>query len=864
MASGFIGKIDPFDNSEESWPSYIERAEQFFLVNDIANEKKAPILLTTMGSKTYSLLRSLVSPAKPAEKSYSDIVKILQAHLNPAPLKIAERFRFLQRMQEEGETIGQYIACLQKMTEYCDYGTMLNQMLRDKLIHGLHKSHRNIQQKLLGEADITFSKACETALAMETASKGCQEWAKEHTGSGTVNKLDRNSKGKSDQVCWRCNKSGHRPDRCWHRNAVCHQCGVHGHLKSTCKSSKIRADSTHNAGNLPGKAKGAKRRLHTRKGRNVKLLTDDFGYHEPTDDSDNELPIKRLQGKSSDIIWLTPKVEGVDLKMELDTGSCISVISQEDYKDNFSHIPLRKSDELLKTFTGEKISPLGVIPVHVEYNGQCKTLQLYVVTHKSQPLFGRAWLEHIVLDWPQIKTLESKSRGERLQALINKFEVLFQDDKMGTMNKIKARLQVVETEPKFFKPRPVPYSLKLDIERELNRLVEEEILSPVEHSSWATPIVPVRKRDGSLRICGDFKVTVNPHLNIDVYPLPKIEDLFANLAGGKCFTTIDLAHAYQQMLVEEDSRKYLVINTHKGLFRYNRLPFGVSSAPALFQKAIEQVLQGLPGVQAYLDDILVTGKNDDEHLMNLEQVFMRLKDYGLKIKKKKCEFFKESVHYLGHVINSDGLHTSKEKVNAILAAPVPTNLQQLRSFLGLLNYYGRFLPMLSTVIQPLNHLLSKDTTWKWTPNCDYAFKQAKELLASSNVLIHYDLDLPITLAADASSYGIGAVISHTLPSGEERPIAFASRSLSKCEQNYSQVEKEALSLIFGIKKFYQYLFGRRFTLITDHKPLTTILGPKNAIPILTAARLQRWALFLTGFNYDIQYKSTAKHGNADG
>ena len=324
-------------------------------------------------------------------------------------------------------------------------------------------------------------------------------------------------------------------------------------------------------------------------------MTDDFGYHEPTDDSDNELPIKRLQGKSSDIIWLTPKVEGVDLKMELDTGSCISVISQEDYKDNFSHIPLQKSDELLKTFTGEKISPLGVIPVHVEYNGQCKTLQLYVVTHKSQPLFGRAWLEHIVLDWPQIKTLESKSRGERLQALINKFEVHFQDDKMGTMNKIKARLQVVETEPKFFKPRPVPYSLKLDIERELNRLVEEEILSPVEHSSWATPIVPVRKRDGSLRICGDFKVTVNPHLNIDVYPLPKIEDLFANLAGGKCFTTIDLAHAYQQMLVEEDSRKYLVINTHKGLFRYNRLPFGVSSAPALFQKAIEQVLQGLLG-----------------------------------------------------------------------------------------------------------------------------------------------------------------------------------------------------------------------------------------------------------------------------
>ena len=166
---------------------------------------------------------------------------------------------------------------------------------------------------------------------METSSKGCQEWAKEHTGSDTVNKLDRNSKGKSDQVCWRCNNSGHRPDRCWHHNAVCHQCGVHGHLKSACKSSKSRADSTNNAVNLPGKAKDTKKRLHTRKGRNVKLLTDYFGNpepnHEPMDDSDNELPIKRLQGKSSDIIWLTPRVEGVDLKMELDIGSCLSVIS---------------------------------------------------------------------------------------------------------------------------------------------------------------------------------------------------------------------------------------------------------------------------------------------------------------------------------------------------------------------------------------------------------------------------------------------------------------------------------------------------------------------------------------------------------
>ena len=172
------------------------------------------------------------------------------------------------------------------------------------------------------------------------------------------------------------------------------------------------------------------------------------------------------------------------------------------------------------------------------------------------------------------------------------------------------------------------------VENEINRLVANGTLSPVDYSDWATPIVPVVKRDGSIRIYGDFKVTVNPLLNIDVYPMPKTEDIFANLSGGKLFSTIDLANAYQQMMVEDESKKYLVINTHKGMFRYNRLPFGIASAPALFQKAIEQILQGIPGVQSYLDDILVTGKTDEDHLSNLESVLKRLSEFGLKIRKK--------------------------------------------------------------------------------------------------------------------------------------------------------------------------------------------------------------------------------------
>eukprot|EP00731_Ephydatia_muelleri_P002089 Em0001g2089a len=215
-------------------------------------------------------------------------------------------------------------------------------------------------------------------------------------------------------------------------------------------------------------------------------------------------------------------------------------------------------------------------------------------------------------------------------------------------------------------------------------------------------------------------------------------------------------------------------------------------------------------------------------------------------------------------IDANGIHATGEKLDAVLMAPVPSSVPQLWSFLGMINYYSKFIPNLATLLNPLNELLRKDVQWKWTDQREQAFKQAKQCLTSPNVLVHYDPTLPIKLAGDASAYGIGAVISHTLPDGSERPIAFASRTLNASERNYAQLEKEALSLIFGVKKFHEYLYGRRFTLLTDHKPLTTILGPKTGVPPLAAARLQRWALLLSAYEYDLEFRPTAQHANADG
>ncbi len=363
------------------------------------------------------------------------------------------------------------------------------------------------------------------------------------------------------------------------------------------------------------------------------------------------------------------------------------------------------------------------------------------------------------------------------------------------------------------------------MEKGLKRLQSEGILSKVEWSDWATPIVPVPKQDGSVRICGDFKGTINPTLQAEQYPLPRIEDIFVHLAGGKTFSKIDLRQAYHQIELEEESKKYLTINTSMGLFQYNRSVFGITSAPAIWQRTMDQILEGTSGISCILDDMIVTARAMRSNLANLEEVLRRLHHHGLRANKSKCEFFKEKITFCGHDIDSEGLHKTTYRQDSCNSEwPSPA---EVRSFLGLVNYYHKFLPNLAAIMHPLNQMLESNYQWNWTNQCEEAFSQVKVMIASDLVLTHYDPDLPLQLACDASPVGIGAVLSHVMADGTERPIAFASRSLSKAEWNYTQIDKEALATVWGVKKFHNYLFGRNFTLLTDHEPLTSIFHPQQ-------------------------------------
>ncbi|XP_054274663.1 uncharacterized protein K02A2.6-like [Macrosteles quadrilineatus] len=634
--------------------------------------------------------------------------------------------------------------------------------------------------------------------------------------------------------CYRCGDDSHRAHQCKFKNAECNSCKRFGHLARVClrKPNKEVKQSDETAEN-----------------------TSDDDTHE----------IYQLHSKSNDKFMLEVKVEGRLMTMELDTGAALSIVSYDTFKLLNSPKRIFKTNVQLKTYTGEIINPRGVVFVNVQYKDQSFVGKLYIVNKCVDSIFGREWIREIQLDAADIHSLNS-SENENIQELDDlmiRYEDIFKEG-IGKISKEKGHFNVKdETQPIYIKPRHMPYALKEKVEKELERLETLGIITRVESSDWGTPIVPVVKPNGSVRICADYKVTLNKVIKDEHYPIPRIDDIMSKMHCGKIFCTLDISNAYLHMEMDEDSAIMQTISTHKGLFKVNRLMFGVKVAPLLWQRFMDKTLHNLEGVQCFFDDVIVQGSNREQLLRRLEQVFERLKLNDLRLNREKCKFFQNKIEYLGHVIDSKGLHKSDAKIQSILKCKRPENVTELRTFLGLANYYNKFIKNLATLLHPLNRLLRKGNTFTWSSACEQSFLKIKEIITSDDVLVHFDPSLPLVLATDASPVGVGAVLSHRYRDGTDRPIAFASRSLSKSEQKYSQIDKEALGIYWGLKKFFPFCYGRKFTLITDHKPLVSIFNPAKTLPTISATRIFNYAHFLSGFDYDIEYRQTAHHCNAD-
>ena len=463
-----------------------------------------------------------------------------------------------------------------------------------------------------------------------------------------------------------------------------------------------------------------------------------------------------------------------------------------------------------------------------------------------------------MFEWDE-STISGDDR-RRIEDLLWEFHDTFANgpDDVGRTDVVTHSIDTGSATPVKQAARRIPHAMRSIVDAQIEQMVENGIVQP-SSSPWASPIVIVRKKDGTYRFCVDYR-RLNAVTVKDSFPLPRIDETFDALSGAIYFSTLDLASAYWQVGVAVADVPKTAFVTSRGLFEFTAMPFGLTNAPATFQRLMERVLRGLTFEHClvYLDDILVFSRSIDDHVAGLRKVLERLREAGLKAKPSKCQFGRKTMDYLGHVVSTEGIAPQENKVKAVREFPVPKNPTVVRSFVNLAGYYRRFIPKFSSIAKPLFDLLRKGDEFTWTDECRAAMDSLKAKLTEAPILTFPRFQERFYVATDASNTGLGAVLFHKIDR-KESVVSYASRTLSEAEQKYSVVEKEALGLVWAVNHFRVYLLGRPFTLITDHCPLKWLKSFKDP-----TGRIARWLMILSEYQWDIEHRKGREHGNADG
>ncbi|KAL6417636.1 hypothetical protein ACFW04_012606 [Cataglyphis niger] len=458
----------------------------------------------------------------------------------------------------------------------------------------------------------------------------------------------------------------------------------------------------------------------------------------------------------------------------------------------------------------------------------------------------------------------NKEESDHVSRLIDKQQDLFHlpGSKLGFTSVIKHKIVTSDEQPINTKQYRFPPIHKEEIDKQIKELLDNDVIKPSE-SPYNSPlwIVPKKadfKGNKRWRMVIDYRA-LNEKTIGDAYPLPNITEILDQLGSAKYFSVFDLASGFHQIPMHESHAGKTAFSTPHGHYEFNRMPFGLKNAPATFQRLMDQVLSGLQGSElfVYLDDIVLYASSLREHEIKFDKLAERLRQANLKLQPDKCEFLRKEVGYLGHIISDQGVKPDPAKIRAVKEFPTPRNAKNIKQFLGLAGYYRRFIPNFSKTARPLTNLLKKEEPFDWTDEQESAFVQLREALCTEPILQYPDFTKPFVVTTDASGYAIGGILSQG-SIDKDLPIAYTSRLLNTAEKNYSTIEKELLAIVYCVNYFRPYLYGRRFELVTDHKPLVWLHSVKDP-----TSRLVRWRLKLAEYEYEVKYKAGRTNVNAD-
>lgn len=485
------------------------------------------------------------------------------------------------------------------------------------------------------------------------------------------------------------------------------------------------------------------------------------------------------------------------------------------------------------------------------YNVECtRTKQL---SSRAQDVLSKLRTSHL-----------NPEERANLESLCAQYADVFyiEGEPLSFTNQIKHSIKTTDEVPVYTKSYRYPYVHREEVRNQIGKMLDQGIIRPSQ-SAWSSPIwVVPKKADASgkrkWRIVVDFR-KLNEKTIDDKYPIPNIADILDKLGNCHYFTTLDLASGFYQVEMNTEDIPKTAFNVEHGHFEFLRMPMGLKNSPSTFQRVMDNVLRGLQNVicLVYLDDVIVFSTSLQEHMNNLEKVFQRLRESNFKIQLDKSEFLKLETAYLGHIISKDGIKPNPDKISAIQNYPLPKTATEIKRFLGLLGYYRKFIPDFARLAKPLTQCLKKGSKITLDANYVNCFEKCKTLLTNDPILQYPDFNKEFVLTTDASNLAIGAVLSQG-PIGQDKPIAYASRTLNSSEINYSTIEKELLAIVWATKYFRPYLFGRKFKIITDHKPLQWVMNLKEP-----NSRLTRWRLKLSEYNFTVIYKQGKSNTNAD-
>ncbi|CAF4891520.1 unnamed protein product [Pieris macdunnoughi] len=540
---------------------------------------------------------------------------------------------------------------------------------------------------------------------------------------------------------------------------------------------------------------------------------------------------------------ITLSINSKNVDFLLDTGADTNILSFNSYKKlNLSLSSLKKSNHKLSTFSGEVLPTVGQCILSVTHNNRVYNVNFHIIDIPCRNIIGRNSCENLKL----VKRVHNVQFHESVNvSQLVEYKDLFSG--IGCLKDYECHLSMKpDAVPSIDACRRIPFSLLEQLKEELAMLEKDQIITKVEEpTEWVSSIVIASKKNGKLRLCIDprklNKAIMHPH-----YQFPTIDEIKSSLSGTQYFTTLDANKGFYMLKLDEASSKLCTFITPQGRYRFLRLPFGINAAPELFHSIMTNRFSDISGVQIMMDDFLIYGQTKEEHDFRLKQVLDRARELGIKFNKEKSNIFKSEVKYLGHIFSKDGVKVDENKVKAICSMPPPTNVTELQRFLGMVTYLGSYIENLSEKTSNLRMLLSKENEWSWQERHNIEFNVLKESITKAPVLTYYDQNKPITLSVDSSKDAMGAVICH-----DKHPIAYASASLSSCQQSYSQIEKELLAILFGCTKFHQYIYGRHTLVETDHKPIVSLYKkPIYNIP----PRLQRIMLRLQPYDLNVIYK----------